>query len=149
MYCRVLSEAFDFVDLRFLKVPLEKFRGSLVPGSVSCAFSQRTLHYLRPLDALNLFERLGEMMEAGAKCFLSASGISSELGDGYRGREIPWEQRYFPLSSENQKKHGIEGAVCLYSETELAAAMERSGFSCETIYSSQFGNVKGVFVRRG
>jgi hypothetical protein len=89
-------------------------------------------------------KRLADLLNPGGKLFLSASGIASELGEGYPGRGVPAADRYAPLADEMAKKHGIHGMVCLYSLEDLEELLLQAGLVCEALFASPFGNVKGV-----
>lgn len=103
---------------------------------------QRMIHYLGYYDAQYLLTNLsGPMSMSGAKLFLSASGLKSELGDGYQGSD-KIEDRYAPLAKEMADKHHIHHPVCLYTEDELRQLVESSGWVVDKVYSSPFGNVK-------
>ena len=136
---------FPFMDIKFLNKRLEELADRDIWAPVSCIFSQRAIHYLHPRAAQDLISWLREKSEPGCKCFVSASGIDSELGEHYQGKAVEWKKRYCELSVVNQKKHGIGVRVCLYGESDLMNLMERNDFKCETIYLSDFGNVKGIF----
>jgi hypothetical protein len=43
-------------------------------------------------------------------------------------------------------KHSIREAVCLYTEEDLRRLGDLAGFRAQKVFSSQFGNVKGIFV---
>lgn len=142
----LLRSLSSFIDIRFLNKQLEELDDSDIVRPVSCIFSQRTIHYLHPHKANQLVSWLRGNSEPGCKCFISVSGMDSELGCNYDGKALEWGDRYCELSASNRKKHGIEGPVCLYRQNDLIDLMQRNGFKCETIYASEFGNIKGVFV---
>jgi len=112
---------------------------------VDIAYSQRFIHYLRFGEAQSLLALIHGYSCSGSYLFVSASGIESELGIGYEGVHFPVENRYFPLTSLMSEKHNIHGSVCLYSEDDLRRLAVSSGYKEEKIYSSGFGNVKGMF----
>ena len=84
----LMRSLFPFVDIKFLNKQLENLADSDIIFPVSCIFSQRTMHYLHPHKANQLISWLRKKSEPGCKCFVSVSGIDSELGHGYDGRTI-------------------------------------------------------------
>ena len=87
------------------------------------------------------------LMRGHSSLFVSASGLTSELGVGYLHAEHPVEQRFAPLADEMQAKHGVREPVCLYTEQELERLVTMHGFGAVRLWTSPFGNVKGVFER--
>lgn len=85
-------------------------------------------------------------MLPGAKLFLSASGLLSELGSDYKGKSDNLPERFSPLSAAMAEKHNIHEPVCLYTQDDLVALCKHASFSCDNVFSSAFGNVKGVFT---
>lgn len=114
---------------------------------VDIAYSQRFIHYLRYEEAKKLLAIVFEGSEKDAFLFISASGIKSELGIGYEGLNVPIEDRYFHLEEGCSRKHNILGNVCLYSEDDLCRLATSVGYKKENVYSSAFGNVKGIFKK--
>lgn len=119
-----------------------------LPTSIRIAFSQRTVHYLQWDAALQLVRSTADRMAPGAAFFISASGIESELGEGYAGSAVSVDRRFAALSRSMQDFHGIRERVCLYSEADLRLLMGLAGFTEVRVWKSSFGNIKGVF-RRG
>lgn len=134
--------------LSYTRCDLNALQGGDLPPRVCIAFSQRSVHYLHPRAARGLIRVIAARMARGGLFFLSASGMSSELGMGYPGAAVPWEARFAQLDPLMQVKHGITAPVCLYSEGDLAQLMACSGFEIIATWSSAFGNIKGVFRRR-
>jgi SAM-dependent methyltransferase len=119
-----------------------------LPGEIALCYSQRFIHYLRFGEALALLRLVRTRMAKGAKLFLSASGLQSELGAGYAGALQPMAERFSPLAGPMAQQHGIHAPVCLYAPDELQALGEQAGFAVERIHASTFGNVKGVFAAK-
>lgn len=124
---------------------LRKLHAESLPPEISVAFSQRFIHYLRYGEAQSLVRSIATRQRSGDSFFISASGIDSELGQGYD--RSPIEHRYAPLSGGMKRKHGISQSVCLYSEAELSRLMESCGYATANVWRSEFGNIKGVFHR--
>jgi len=118
------------------------------PRRIDCIYSQRFIHYLRFQEAKKLLSRLFANTVRTGKIFISASGISSELSTGYFGLNHSLETRYANLSTHMEEKHGIFAPVCLYSEDDLLQLMSVSGFECERLWRSKFGNLKCVAVKK-
>ena len=83
----------------------------------------------------------------GARLFISASGMQSELADGYPHAGNPVEERFALLAPAMQAKHGVREPVCLYAKDELERLVLAQGFTAIRTWTSPFGNVKGVFER--
>lgn len=108
-------------------------------------YSQRFLHYLPYNAAKKLLKLLVANSHPSARFFLSVSGINSELGCGYHRSHIT--KRFATLNTEMQELHGIKANVCLYSEEEVIKLTNDCGLSPVTIFSSPFGNIKGIFYK--
>ena len=110
-------------------------------------YSQRLIHYLTYNESRVLLNIIFNNSNEGAKLFLSASGLHSELGQKYQHFNKPVESRFSFLTPDIAKKHNIHEKVCLYSKEDLEKLGTDCGFSLERIYCSPFGNVKGVFKK--
>jgi len=120
--------------------------GTYLKSHYNYIYSQRTLHYLCYDDAVVLLNTVREYLVNGfpSKLFLSVSGLHSELGNGYTGKNINIASRFCPLSDEIGEKHKIHLPVCLYTLEELAALLTACGYKVEKIYASPFGNIKAI-----
>jgi hypothetical protein len=136
------------LPIRYLERDARSLRDDELPERIDLAYSQRFLHHLAWPDALTLLTRLRARMPAGSKMFISASGLGSELGEGYIAGSRPVSSRYGELAPAMANKHQITGPVCLYTPDELALLGETAGFHPERVRLSEFGNVKGVLVAR-
>lgn len=128
------------------------FRASVeaepVIGPVDVVMCQRMIHYLQNRDALRALEWFHRISVSGGRMFLSASGLDSELGDGYIAGEVSVERRFAHLSPEMSEKHAILPPVCLYRPEELSALATEAGWEVERVFVSPFGNVKLVAVKK-
>jgi hypothetical protein len=122
---------------------LVNWRAHFTP--LNLIYSQRFIHYLTFSESHDLMSLLRTACLPGTRLFISASGLHSELGRSYPARNQHIEERYAHLSSAARRKHGIEAQVCLYAEEDLAGLMRSSGFRKLKLWTSPFGNVKGVF----
>jgi hypothetical protein len=86
-------------------------------------------------------------MQPDSMFYISASGLESELGENYKGLHTDIRSRFSPLDDLMQSKHDIREPVCLYTQDELTELMTSSGFAKQTTWKSEFGNVKGVFLK--
>ena len=144
-----MASAARLDTLTFLHGDIRNVVAKWPGGNVDVVYSQRMLHYLDPADATELARRLYPMLAKGGRIFVSASGMNSELRQGYAGRDAPWGARYHPLSDEMRQKHGMEGRICLYTEDDMSKLFRSSGFAAESVYSSAFGNIKAIFTKPG
>lgn len=110
-------------------------------------YSQRFLHYLHPKKARIVATSLYDALKSGGALFISASGMGSELSNGYQGITKDCKERFDYLSKDMQEKHGIKEPVCLYSPEEFKALFEEAGFKPKKIWESSFGNVKAMFLK--
>lgn len=111
---------------------------------------QRAIHYLTYSESIHVVSQIGHLLAPDGRLYLSASGIYSELGQGYPskpghpGCHVPLENRYSELALAMREKHNILGPVCLYSESDLKQLLINGGLQPESVYSSPFGNIKAV-----
>ncbi len=117
-----------------------------MPDNISICYSQRFIHYLAFDDAVKLLRLMRGRMIDGAKLFISASGLHSELGNGYSAQDLPLEKRFAPLCQEMAEKHDIREPVCLYTTADLESLCVLTCFRAERVFTSAFGNVKGIFT---
>jgi hypothetical protein len=132
--------------LRFFRKDLRALEASDLPDDLRLVYSQRTLHYLRFQESVQLLRTLVPRLVGGARCFLSVSGLHSELGQGYAASVNDLASRFGYLAPEIKKRHGIEEEVCLYSQDDLERLGTASNLKVERIWLSAFGNVKGIFT---
>lgn len=119
---------------------------SIIPrfAPYSVIICQRAIHYFPFPEAEKILFRIKEWMDSEGKLFLSASGLSTELSEGYLHTTASVQERFSMLSTTMQEKHGIREPVCLYSLEDLKNILNLTGFAVENIWLSEFGNVKAV-----
>lgn len=105
---------------------------------------QRAIHYLTYKEAMDCLKQISRLLNAPGKLYLSASGLTSELSENYKGLNVPVENRFDNLSIQMQDKHGIHSSVCLYKTNELVKLCQDSGFKILNAFESSFGNIKIV-----
>lgn len=115
-----------------------------VIGPVDVVMCQRMIHYLEHQAAAKALSWFHRISVSGGRMFLSASGLDSELGDGYPARDVPVDHRFAHLSPEMAEKHSILPSVCLYRPEELAELATKAGWIVEQVFTSPFGNIKLV-----
>jgi hypothetical protein len=115
---------------------------------IGIAYSQRFIHYLRFSEAVSLLTLVRSKMRTDGKLFLSASGLLSELGNDYYGSNQELSNRFAPLTPTMAEKHDIREPVCLYTPEDLVTLCEQASYKPERVFSSAFGNVKGIFTVR-
>ena len=142
-----IKNNFD-LNLNFLCKNANDLEPEDLPFKVDVCYSQRFIHYLKFNEADKLIDLLSKKMKKGSMLFISASGLNSELGTGYRHKNMPIEKRFAKLKKELAKKHNIVEPVCLYAEADLEKLITPHGFKTVSVKSSDFGNIKGVFKKK-
>ena len=115
---------------------------------VNVVTCQRTIHYFPAAMAVYLLSEVRRRMLDTGVLFISASGLNSELGNGYPHAMHPRYHRFAKLSPAMRQKHGIAAPVCLYTEPDLGEVLTAAGFMVETRFTSPFGNIKMVAKAR-
>ncbi len=105
---------------------------------------QRAIHYLPYAEILATIGNWSQFLKPGGRLFVSASGLDSEIGQDYPGRNLPIEKRFAPLSPEMAERYDIRPPVCLYETVDLLDLLHRAGFGVAETFVSPFGNVKAV-----
>ena len=141
-----IAEIDQMLPLSYVMKDVRTLTASELPDEVAFCYSQRFIQYLQFEEAVTLLRLLRARMPVGAKLFLSASGLLSELGDGYEGRKHPLTRRFAVLARNMANKHDIHEPVCLYTLEDLIALCRSAAFLPEHVFSSPFGNVKGIFT---
>ena len=136
----------ELLPLSYLMKDARALESADLPTEIAVCYSQRFIHYLTFDEAVTLLGLVRQQMLPGAKLFLSVSGLLSELGDNYQGKSHELSRRFAPLSESMAKKHNIHERVCLYTPDDLVSLCQKASFRCDRVYSSAFGNVKGVFT---
>jgi SAM-dependent methyltransferase len=145
-------DAIDRVDLRggdwppvqFFRASVPEFPRELDDRRYRFVASQRMLHYVRHADATTVLRWCRRRMVDGGELYLGVSGIDSELGIGYQGRDMPIADRWSRLRPDYASKHAISRPVCLYALDELVALVANAGFAVADAWTSDFGNLKVV-----
>lgn len=128
----------------FAKLDMRNLENLHIELPADIIICQRAIHYIPFADAVEVIAGMRELLATDGRLYLSASGIHSELGNGYEGRDEPLATRYAELAAEMRDRHGIHGPVCLYSEDDLVRLLESAGLVPEQVFSSKFGNIKAV-----
>lgn len=108
---------------------------------------QRAIHYLSYTEALRSVTAMYGLLCKKGRLYLSASGMPSELSNGYAAGSKSVHKRFGPLSDEMRDKHGIHGNVCLYSSEDMKTLLGEAGIAIEKIWVSDFGNIKVVAAK--
>jgi SAM-dependent methyltransferase len=135
------------IRLSYVSGDLRQLAATGIPDDLDVVFSQRFIHYLEFEQASRLIATVASKARQGARFYISASGLESELGSGYSAHRSDLSERFDFLSADLQAKHGMRERVCLYTEVDLKTLMSNSGLSAVEVWSSSFGNVKGVFAK--
>lgn len=139
-----MNGLFDIGSLTFLQKDARELTSSDFPDNLKLAFSQRFIHYLTWDEAHNLFNLLAESLRRDGRVFVSASGLNTELSDGYPHRDVPPEERFGRLEASVAEKHDIHRRVCLYERADMERLLTDTGFHVRSISESGFGNIKAI-----
>lgn len=135
----------DFLSCDMLDIPNNWLEShTKVFSQITC---QRAIHYVRRKQAVALLVQLRTTLADEGKIFISCSGLHSELGEGYEGKNIAVQERFSVLASDMQEKHQIKQPVCLYTQEEFSEMLIEAGWRIHTIYASAFGNIKAIAVK--
>lgn len=146
-YFAELAKFFPILPERlvFVEADLGRISPEMMPHNLDFIYSQRFVHYLRFGDAQQLLLHATANLKPGGLLFLSASGLDSELGDGYEGKNFKPADRFHPLAPNTAKKHSILSDVCLYTTKDMCDLVIPLGLEPISVTKSAFGNVKGTF----
>ena len=129
-------------SLKFVCFDITKLPSLIKEENFSDASMQRTLHYLRYTEAVELLVFLRKIITD--KLFISVTGMSSAVGENYAGKNVPIESRFVKLDSVEADMFQIQAPVCLYTEVEFVDLLKKTGWQIEEVWQSAFGNVKAV-----
>jgi hypothetical protein len=146
-----IRDLLDLHRLQFVKAdlriynPFESATG-ILPALV---FSQRTLHYLKFFETVDLLKRIIQSHDdPQTQFYLSFSGLNSELSHGYVDRDRLIDERYAPLALDVAVHHHIHEPICLYTKKDVEKLAEVLELQLETVWESPFGNIKTILKRR-
>ncbi len=105
---------------------------------------QRAIHYVRYDEAVTAMRTWLRYLKPGGRIFLSASGLTSELGRGYPHWGQPVAERWARLAPAMADRHDMRQPVCLYEAMDLVTLLHAAGFGIAEVFRSPFGNVKAV-----
>ncbi len=103
---------------------------------------QRVIHYLKYNLSEKALSRIHDVLKPGGFLYLSASGLGSELANGYSAANLPVRDRFAELGRAMAILHQILQPVCLYRLEELEALVRSAGFVVTRSEVSAFGNIK-------
>jgi SAM-dependent methyltransferase len=148
-YASRLRKTLNLSCLRYHRGDLSRLNPEDLPPMISVVYSQRFVHYLRFSEAVALLRSVTDRLVPHGRIFISASGLRSELGVGYKHKALPIQQRFARISPEMAEKHGIHEPVALYELEDLDKLLLPMGCEREWDAYSEFGNVKACFVKAG
>lgn len=140
-------KSFPVGKLAAVEIDLRRAGASHLPRSIAIAYSQRFIHYLSWEDSVKLLTKLSKKMPSGGHLFISAAGIGTELGRNHPKRHHDRRDRLAELPPELQREHSIFEPLSVYSEDDVIALAQEGGFGYVNVWSSKFGNIKGVFAK--
>ncbi len=116
-------------------------------SSIDVLYSQRSLHYLRYQEMMNLLRMLYNLMSPSAMIFMSLAGYDTEYGLTYPDRNKKLEDRFTMVSPDMQKKHGIFHPLATYKKSEVFNILTDLGFKNIEVTQSDFGNIKAIATK--
>ncbi len=131
----------------YKKTDIRRLKISDLPERISVFVAERVLHFLKFEESRKILSKVIKRMERGGRLFLSLSGINSPIGEGYKGRDLPVEERFFLPSDEVMEKFKIDVPICLYDLDDLKKLLEGFPVKQVEIRRTAFGNVEGIFEK--
>ncbi len=131
----------------YKKTDIRELKTSDLPERISIFVAERVLHFLKFDESRKVLSKVIRRMEKGGRLFLSLSGINSPIGEGYKGRDLPVEKRFFLPSDEVMEKFKIDVPICLYDLDDLKKLLEGFPVKQVEIRRTAFGNVEGIFEK--
>jgi hypothetical protein len=132
----------------FFQGDIRAYKFTNLNKQVNLIYSQRMLSCIPYGDLKLLLRLLFDYTAEGARCFLSAGGLDTEVGTEYPHRHLPVNERWSTLSPEMAAKHQIYAPECLYREKELVDIVAESGFFVLQSWKSLFGTPKIIAERK-
>ncbi len=129
-------------DMKFICGDISDLSKLIVGKNFDDVSIQRTLHYLRYNQALELLTFLRTVV--ADKLFVSVTGMDSAVGENYAGKNLRIEERFVKLESAEADIFQIQAPVCLYRQEEFVVLLETAGWKVEVIWQSAFGNLKAM-----
>jgi SAM-dependent methyltransferase len=140
----VTNKLFEIGGLDFVQKDARELTSADLPGNLKLVYSQRFIHYLTWDEVNELLSVLSDRLQDCGRIFVSASGLNTELGEGYPDRNAPPEDRYSTLAPEVAEKHDIRQKVCLYERADMERLLTETGFEVRSVSTSGFGNIKAI-----
>jgi hypothetical protein len=81
--------------------------------------AQRSLHFLRFLEAQKLIGKLGQNLNPGASMYFTIGAVDCKVGDGYKHTDLPVEHRWHPLEPELGEPIHVTEPLCLYKTEDV------------------------------
>jgi SAM-dependent methyltransferase len=141
-------------NITFIQTDIRELANTEEVSGVTDVVTQRTLHYLEYTEARKLLRFLHKAVLQknstinrtilSGKLFVSVSGIDSDLGNGYVGKNTRIEDRFFPLPPAQADIFGVQSPICLYTESEFRNLLEEAGWQIDELWVSAFKNLKAV-----
>ena len=141
-----LAETFK-LKIFHKKMDIRELKASDLPEKISIFVAERVLHFLRFQESKKILAKVIRRMEKGGRIFLSLSGINSPIGEGYKHRDLPVEDRFCLPSEEVREKFKIDVPVCLYELEDLRKLFEGFRVREVKVRKTAFGNVEGIFEK--
>ena len=128
----------------FVRADFRTLPENLAGAPFDVIVCQRAIHYLPYGEAVAAVQSWVRYLKPGGRLFLSASGLTSELGRGYPHGGRPVAERFAPLAPDMAERHDIRAPVCLYEPLDLVDLLHAADFGIAEVFQSPFGNVKAV-----
>jgi len=134
----------DDNTLQFIQGDISDLATLISGKTYSDVCVQRTLHYLPYTQAFKLLSSLSIIIDD--RLYISVTGIDSDVGKNYTGKEESLEARFEELDFETKSTFNIHKPVCLYTKDEFVKLLESAGWEIDLCWTSAFGNIKAVCV---
>jgi hypothetical protein len=90
-----------------------------LPQKLDLVTAQRSLHFLRFLEARKLVFKLAQSLKPGASMYFTIGAVDCKVGDGYKHTDLPVEQRWHPLEAALGEPIHVTEPLCLYKIEDI------------------------------
>jgi cyclopropane fatty-acyl-phospholipid synthase-like methyltransferase len=132
--------------IHFYQWDVRDFKFSNEVANFDLVYSQRMLSCIRYHEAESLICRVREVCSPSVQYFLSAGGLSSEIGRSNTHCEMPIKNRWGFASGDLAHRHQILAPECPYSEDEFVCLLKSCQLTVVRSWTSPSGNPKAICI---